>query len=152
MLGRRSGATLPAMISSQSSGAGGEDARGGVRGGVRREILLFCCLGGACAVGNLGLFGILGVNSSVWSGQINRKKGEHHYMLLSQPFKPNLQPKSHGNIKAQMSIIFSLWTCDFHSDGPVTSNLFLSLGAHPLVVRTHPSLLLFSTFPTTGQY
>lgn len=73
-------------------------------------------------------------------------------MLLSQPFKPNLQPKSHGNIKAQMSIIFSLWTCDFHSDGPVTSILFLSLGAHPLVVRTRPSLLLFSMFPTTGQY
>lgn len=98
-------------------------------------------------MGNLGLFGVLVVDSNVWSGGINREKGGRHIMLLSQPFEPNFQPKSHGNIKAQMSIIFSLWTCDFHSDGAVISILFLSLGAHPLVVPMHPSLLLFLHIP-----
>lgn len=131
------------MMSCQSNSAGGEEARSG----LRREILHFRCLGGACAVGNLGLFGVLVVDSSVWSGGFNREKGGHHFMLLSQPFEPNFQPKSHRNIKAQMSIIFSLWTCDFHSDGAVISILFLSLGAHPLVVPMHPSLLLFLHIP-----
>lgn len=132
-----------AVISCQSSSAGGEKATGG----VRREILHFCCPGGACAVGNPGLFGILGVGSNVWSGGLNRKKGEHHFLLFFQPFKPSFQPKSHGNSKAQMSIIFSLWTCDFHSDGAVISILFLSLGAPPLFVPIHPSPLLFLHIP-----
>lgn len=92
------------MISCQSSSAGGEEARGG----VRREILQFWCLGSACAVGNLGLFGILVVDNNVWPGGLNRDKGRHHSMLLSQLFEPNFQPKSHGNIKAEMNHLLSV--------------------------------------------